>query len=99
MSHSAIDPFDLQRFVDAQDPIFGRVLTELRRGRKTTHWMWYIFPQRRGLGQSPKSERYGISTEEEAQAYLRHPILGHRLRECVAIDNGKQGQSAHLIIG
>jgi len=99
MSHSAIDPFDLQRFVDAQDPIFGRVLTELRRGRKTTHWMWYIFPQRRGLGQSPMSERYGISSEEEAQAYLRHPILGPRLRECVAIVNGIEGHSAHDIFG
>ncbi len=99
MSHAANDPFDLQRFVDAQDPVYNRVLGELHRGRKTTHWMWYVFPQLRGLGQSPMSERYGVSSEEEARAYLRHPVLGPRLRECVSIVNGIEGHSAHDIFG
>jgi len=99
MSDAANDPYHLQRFVDAQDPVFGRVLGELHRGRKTTHWMWYIFPQLRGLGQSPMSERYGISSEDEARAYLQHPILGPRLRECVGIVNGIKGHSAHDIFG
>jgi len=102
MSHAAndpSDPYNLQRFVDAQDPVYTRVLGELHRGRKTTHWMWYIFPQLRGLGQSPMSERYGISSEDEARAYLRHPTLGPRLRECVGIVNRTQGHSAHDIFG
>ncbi|HVW07654.1 MAG TPA: DUF1810 domain-containing protein [Bryobacteraceae bacterium] len=99
MPSAANDPFDLQRFVDAQDPIYPRVLTELRRGRKTTHWMWYVFPQMRGLGQSPMSDRYGISSEDEARAYLQHPVLGPRLRECVSIVNGMDGHSAHDIFG
>jgi uncharacterized protein (DUF1810 family) len=103
MSHPAGDPahdtHDLQRFVDAQDPVYSRVLAELHRGRKTTHWMWYIFPQLRGLGQSPMSERYGISSENEAREYLRHPILGPRLRECAGIVNGIEGHSAHDIFG
>jgi len=99
MSHPANDPYDLQRFVDAQDQVYARVLGELHRGRKTTHWMWYVFPQLRGLGQSPMSERYGISSEDEARAYLRHPILGPRLRECVGIVNSIEGHSAHDIFG
>jgi uncharacterized protein (DUF1810 family) len=99
MSAAANDPFDLQRFIDAQEPIYGRVLTELRRGRKTTHWMWYVFPQMRGLGQSPMSDRYGISSEDEARAYLQHLVLGARLRECVSIVNGIEGHSAHDIFG
>jgi uncharacterized protein (DUF1810 family) len=99
MPHSASDPFDLQRFVEAQDPIYGRVLAELHRGRKTTHWMWFIFPQLKGLGQSPMSMRYGIASEEEARAYLAHPVLGPRLRECVAAVNRLEGRSAHDIFG
>jgi uncharacterized protein (DUF1810 family) len=99
MSHADNDPFDLQRFVDAQDPVYTRVLGELHRGRKTTHWMWYVFPQLRGLGQSPMSDRYGISSEQEARAYLQHPVLGPRLRECVGIVNGISGHSAHDIFG
>ena len=99
MSYAANDPFDLQRFVDAQDPIYSRVVAELHHGRKTTHWMWYIFPQLRGLGHSPMSERYGISSEEEARAYLAHPVLGPRLRECVGIVNSIKGHSAHDIFG
>jgi len=99
MSRTASDPFDLQRFVDAQEPVYTRVLGELHRGRKTTHWMWYIFPQLRGLGQSPMAERYGISSEDEARAYLGHPILGPRLRECAGIVNGIAGHSAHDIFG
>jgi len=99
MSDPANDPYPLQRFLEAQDPVYTRVLGELHRGRKTTHWMWYIFPQRRGLGQSPMSERYGISSEDEARAYLRHPILGPRLRECVGIVNRINGHSAHDVFG
>src|SRR6185312_440369 len=99
MSHAGSDPFDLQRFLDAQDPVYTRVLTELHRGRKTTHWMWHIFPQLHGLGQSPMSDRYGISSEDEARAYLQHPVLGPRLRECVGIVNAINGHSVHDIFG
>jgi len=71
-------PFDLQRFVTAQEPVFDTVLRELRAGRKRTHWMWFIFPQLRGLGRSSMAEYYGISSLAEARAYLAHPILGPR---------------------
>jgi uncharacterized protein (DUF1810 family) len=81
----ADDPFDLQRFVDAQAPVYERVLTELRAGRKTCHWMWFIFPQAAGLGRSAMSERYAIRSDAEARAYLAHPVLGARLRECTAL--------------
>jgi uncharacterized protein (DUF1810 family) len=95
----ASDPFDLQRFIDAQDPVYGRVLAELRRGEKTSHWMWFIFPQLRGLGHSPMAETYGISSRDEAEAYLQHPILGARLKECTAIVNGIEGYSLEEIFG
>jgi hypothetical protein len=72
------DPYNLRRFVDAQDPCFERVRAELRAGRKTGHWMWFIFPQIKGLGYSPLALEYAISSREEAEAYLRHPILGPR---------------------
>ena len=74
---------DLERFVTAQAPVYPQVLAEVRRGRKTSHWMWFIFPQIAGLGQSPMSERYAIRSLAEAKGYLAHPLLGPRLRECV----------------
>lgn len=76
------DPFELQRFVDAQSACYDTVLSELRAGRKRTHWIWFVFPQLKGLGSSPTAVRYGIASIEEARAYLAHPILGPRLREC-----------------
>lgn len=79
------DPFNLQRFVDAQSLVYGTVLRELRAGRKTTHWIWFIFPQEKGLGRSAMSERYAISSLDEARAYLAHPILGTRLKECAGL--------------
>jgi uncharacterized protein (DUF1810 family) len=79
------DPFDLQRFVDAQAPVYARVVAELTAGRKTSHWMWFVFPQAAGLGQSAMSVRYAIASEDEARAYLAHPVLGPRLRECTAL--------------
>lgn len=79
------DPFNLQRFVDAQSLVYGTVLRELRAGRKTTHWIWFIFPQEKGLGRSAMSERYAISSLDEARVYLAHPILGPRLTECAGL--------------
>ena len=76
------DPHNLQRFVDAQNRVFAEVCSELREGRKRGHWMWFIFPQLQGLGYSPMAQRFAISSLEEARAYLKHPILGPRLREC-----------------
>lgn len=78
------DPFDLQRFVDAQADIYDRALAECRAGRKRSHWMWFVFPQMRGLGSSAMAAHYGISSIEEAGTYLAHPILGPRLLDCVA---------------
>ena len=79
------DPFDLQRFIDAQARIIEDVLAELRAGRKRTHWMWFVFPQIAGLGSSAMAVRYAISSPAEACAYLAHPVLGDRLRECVRL--------------
>ncbi len=93
------DPFDLQRFVDAQNPIYARVCEELRRGRKESHWMWFIFPQMRGLGHSAMAHRYGIGSRAEAEAYLEHPLLGHRLRECTDLVNQIEGKSLEDIFG
>jgi uncharacterized protein (DUF1810 family) len=73
---------DLERFVDAQTGIYEQALAELRAGRKRSHWMWFVFPQIAGLGRSPTAQRYAISGLEEARAYLAHPLLGPRLREC-----------------
>lgn len=81
------DPFDLQRFVDAQAEVYSRVVTELRQGRKRSHWMWFIFPQLAGLGHSAMAQRFAIASAEEAVAYLAHPTLGPRLRECTALIN------------
>jgi uncharacterized protein (DUF1810 family) len=76
------DSHDLRRFVDAQDRVYPAVCAELRAGEKTSHWMWFIFPQLRGLGHSQLAHRFAIASLEEAQAYLQHPVLGARLREC-----------------
>jgi uncharacterized protein (DUF1810 family) len=93
------DPYDLQRFVLAQDRVFDHVLSELRAGMKTSHWMWFIFPQIRGLGRSPISLEYAISSREEARAYLQHPILGPRLKECTRLVLGLQGRAVEDIFG
>jgi uncharacterized protein (DUF1810 family) len=93
------DPFDLQRFVEAQNPVYSRVLAELCRGRKTSHWMWFVFPQIEGLGASPMAVKFAISSLDEAKAYLAHPVLGPRLRECVGLVNRVEGASAHDIFG
>ena len=77
------DPYDLQRFVEAQKDTFEAAISELRAGRKQSHWMWFIFPQLAGLGQSPTAKFFGIHDREEAAAYLAHPLLGARLRQCV----------------
>jgi uncharacterized protein (DUF1810 family) len=90
---------ELQRFVDAQDPIYGRVCSELRRGRKETHWMWFVFPQMRGLGHSAMAYKYGIASQAEAEAYLRHPVLGPRLRECTGLVNQTAGTSIDEVFG
>jgi uncharacterized protein (DUF1810 family) len=79
------DPFNLQRFVDAQAGVIDQVIEELRAGRKESHWMWFIFPQLRGLGSSPMAVRYAIASLAEARAFLDHPVLGPRLRECTAL--------------
>ncbi|MBP1871020.1 uncharacterized protein (DUF1810 family) [Ensifer adhaerens] len=88
------DPFTLQRFVDAQSRIYAAALDELRRGRKETHWMWFVFPQLAGLGHSPMAQRYSISGLPEARAYLAHSILGPRLIDCTETVNGITGRSA-----
>ncbi len=87
------DSFDLQRFVDAQDPVYQDVLAELRAGRKVTHWMWFIFPQHRDLGRSAIAKHYGIASLAEAAAYLKHPVLGPRLKECTEIVLGLTGKT------
>jgi uncharacterized protein (DUF1810 family) len=93
------DPHELERFVEARTPVIEQVKQELRAGRKRTHWMWYVFPQIAGLGRSEMSRRYAISSREEATAYLAHPTLGPRLRECTAIVNAVEGRSANDIFG
>ena len=93
------DPYNLQRFLDAQKPVYDRVCSELRNGRKTSHWIWFIFPQIRGLGFSQVSIKYSISSREEAEAYLAHPILGPRLMECTQLVNRTEGFSAEDIFG
>ncbi|WDZ77019.1 DUF1810 domain-containing protein [Ensifer adhaerens] len=91
------DPFELKRFVEAQDRVYAAVLDELGHGRKRTHWMWFVFPQIAGLGHSPMAERYAISGLDEARAYLSHPLLGLRLRQCTELVNAVSGKSAHDI--
>jgi uncharacterized protein (DUF1810 family) len=93
------DRFNLDRFVSAQETTFTRVLTELARGLKTSHWMWFIFPQVVGLGSSEMSNRYAIGSIDEAQAYLAHPLLGPRYRECVAVLQDLVGTTAEAVFG
>jgi len=95
------DPYDLQRFVAAQDAgaTYDHALAELRAGRKTSHWMWFIFPQIAGLGYSPASRTYAITSLEEARAYLAHPVLGARLTECARILTRVPGRTAEQIFG
>lgn len=93
------DPFALERFVTAQAKIYERACRELRDGRKRTHWIWFIFPQMKGLGTSQMSELYGIGSLTEANAYLAHPLLGPRLREVTAIVLNLKGRPLHEIFG
>jgi len=93
------DQYDLQRFVDAQEPLYASVCEELRSGRKRSHWMWFVFPQSKGLGHSAMAEKYAISSLEEARAYLEHPVLGARLRECTQLVADIEGRSIDEILG
>ena len=93
------DPFNLERFVEAQNPVYDHALLELQRGQKTGHWMWFIFPQMQGLGHSTMAEKYGISSLKEAQAYLAHPILGPRLVECTDLMLQISGKTLAEILG
>jgi uncharacterized protein (DUF1810 family) len=99
LSSNGADPFDLQRFVDAQDPVYDTVIEELRNGRKRSHWIWFVFPQLRGLGRSPTAARYGISSLDEARAYLAHEVLGPRLRECTRLVAEIDGRSVEEVFG
>lgn len=93
------DLFDLERFVAAQQPVIEDAMAELKAGRKTSHWMWFVFPQVRGLGFSPTSKRYAISSLVEAKAYLAHPLLGQRLVECTRLVLATEGRGVHEIFG
>lgn len=93
------DPYRLQRFLEAQQSVYDTVTAELRSGRKRSHWMWFIFPQIAGLGHSPMARTYAISSLDEAKAYLAHPILGHRLRECADLAAGIEGRTVEDIFG
>jgi len=93
------DPFELQRFVDAQAGLIDAVREELRQGRKRSHWMWFVFPQLAGLGHSAMAQRYAIASLAEARAFLAHPVLGPRLRECSALVFAVDGRDVHQIFG
>jgi uncharacterized protein (DUF1810 family) len=93
------DPYNLQRFVSAQESVIDEARAELSAGRKRTHWMWFVFPQITGLGHSPMAQRYAIQSLAEAQAYLAHPVLGARLVELTRIVNGVEGRSVEDIFG
>jgi uncharacterized protein (DUF1810 family) len=95
----AADPYDLARFVAAQDGVYDSALAELRRGLKTGHWMWFIFPQIAGLGLSSMSQRYAIRSLDEARAYLAHRVLGPRLRACAQAVADVSGKTAEQILG
>ena len=90
---------DLQRFVDAQDPVWDDVLAELRAGRKRTHWMWFVFPQLAGLGRSSTAQHYAVADLAEARGYLAHPVLGPRLREACDVLLGLTGTTASAVLG
>ena len=91
--------FDLERFLDAQSSVYEQALAELRAGQKRSHWMWFVFPQIEGLGHSSTSTRYAIRSLEEARAYLKHPLLGSRLRECAEAVYSVEGRTASDIFG
>ncbi len=93
------DPFDLDRFVQAQEPVMAAVRAELAAGRKRSHWMWFVFPQLRGLGRSPTAQHYGLAGRDEAVAYAAHPVLGPRLVECTRLVNAVDGRTVHDIFG
>ena len=93
------DPFDLERFVRAQNPVFRDVQGELARGRKQSHWMWFVFPQIAGLGFSAMSQRYAVGSRAEAEAYLAHPVLGPRLIECTRLLLAVEGRTINAILG
>jgi uncharacterized protein (DUF1810 family) len=99
LSSGNADPFDLRRFVDAQDGVYDSVLAELRNGAKRSHWIWFVFPQLRGLGRSPTAMRFGIASLDEARAYLAHSVLGPRLRECTRLVADIDGRSVDEIFG
>lgn len=96
---SPLDPFRLQRFHLAQEPVYGHVIAELRDGRKETHWIWFVFPQLAGLGHSEMARTYGILSVEEASAYLQHPVLGQRLLECAEAVLAVPDRTAREILG
>src|ERR1700681_2221739 len=93
------DPYNLERFIDAQQHVIASVIAELTQGRKRSHWMWFIFPQLKGLGHTAQSNFFGISSLQEAAAYLQHPVLGPRLQECTQLVNAIEGRSAEDIFG
>jgi uncharacterized protein (DUF1810 family) len=93
------DPHDLQRFVDAQGGVFEQALAELKSGAKRSHWIWFVFPQIEGLGRSETARRYAIASRAQARAYLEHPLLGARLRECAQAICALRGRSAHEVFG
>lgn len=93
------DAHDLRRFVEAQDPVYQQVRAELAAGSKTSHWMWFVFPQLQGLGHSAMATRFGIHSKQEAQAYWQHPVLGARLKECVELVLGVADKTALQIFG
>jgi len=95
----AQDPYNLARFLEAQQGCYPRVLEELTAGLKASHWMWFVFPQLRGLGASTTARRFGLAGPDEARAYLAHPVLGARLRECLQAVLAVEGRSAHQIFG
>ncbi len=94
-----MDPHDLDRFVAAQRDSYATALSEIRRGAKRSHWMWFVFPQMAGLGHSDMARRYGIASLDEARAYLRHPVLGDRLRACVGALQALPPTTAHTVFG
>ncbi len=98
-SHNGRMPYDLERFVEAQDAVYDDVLDELRHGRKTSHWMWFVFPQLAGLGRSDVSRYYAIRSLDEARAYLAHPVLGPRLRECARLVLAARAPTPEVIFG
>jgi uncharacterized protein (DUF1810 family) len=92
-------PYELERFVQAQQPVYAQVIEELRAGRKRSHWMWFIFPQIKGLGRSEMAKHYAISSKDEAVAYLAHPVLGPRLEQCAELVLAIQGKTLNEIFG